>query len=266
MQRFTDQKYLTQDQYKDSSNLDARIAIHQRFSTNSQGWYHWVFDTLLDAPANANVLELGCGSGAMWKECEDKIPAGWTITLTDLSDGMLDAAWRNLVTTGRSFKFEKMDAQSISYDEQVFDVVIANHMLYHVPDRKKALTEINRVLKDDGCLIATTVGEKHMQEMYTWLKRVNLNSRADMFANPFKLENGLDEIKKVFSQVEKIQYLDNLRVTEVAPLINYIRSSIGAEDISEEELRLVEQELKARIEKDGKILITKDSGLFKAVK
>jgi ubiquinone/menaquinone biosynthesis C-methylase UbiE len=266
MQRFTDQKYLTEDQYRNSSNLDARIAIHQRFSTNSQGWYPWIFDTLLTLPTNANILELGCGSGAMWRECEDKIPSGWVITLTDLSDGMLDAAWRNLMPTGRAFKFEKMDAQSISYEDKVFDVVIANHMLYHVPDRAKALAEIKRVLKDDGTLIATTVGEKHMREMYTWLKRINLNSRADMFANPFKLENGSDEIKKFFSKVEKIQYLDNLQVTEVDPLINYIRSSIGAEDISEEELHLVEQELKAQIKKDGKIFITKDSGLFKAVK
>ncbi len=266
MQRFTDQNYLMQDQYKDSSKLDARIAIHQRFSTNPQGWFSWIFDTLLKLPMNANILELGCGSGAMWKDRADKIPDGWVITLTDLSDGMLDAAWRNLLPLGRSFKFEKVDAQSIPYEDKVFDVVIANHMLYHVPDRNKALTEIKRVLKDDGSLIATTVGDHHLQEMYTWLKRVNLNRRADMFANPFILENGLDEMKKVFSQVEMIRYVDNLEVTEVEPIINYIRSSIGAEDISEEELITVEKELAAHIEINEKVFITKDSGLFKAMK
>jgi ubiquinone/menaquinone biosynthesis C-methylase UbiE len=266
MQRFTDQKYLTEDQYRDSSNLDARLVIHQRFSTNSQGWYHWIFDTLLKLPAHAKVLELGCGSGAMWKECEDKIPGDWVITLTDLSDGMLDAAWRNVVPTGKTFKFEKMDAQSIAYEDQVFDIVIANHMLYHVPDRRKALSEIKRVLKDEGCLIATTVGDHHMQEMYQWLKRVNTNPRSDMFENPFTLENGLDELHQVFSNVEKSQYLDNLRVTETAPLIHYIRSSIPVSDTSEDELKKLEHELAEKIKKDGKIFITKDSGLFKAVK
>jgi ubiquinone/menaquinone biosynthesis C-methylase UbiE len=266
MQRFTDQTYLTQDQYKDSSNLDARIAIHQRFSTNPQGWFSWIFDTLLKSPTNANILELGCGSGAMWKDCADKIPAGWIITLTDLSDGMLDAAWRNLVPLGRSFKFEKVDAQSIPYPDKVFDVVIANHMLYHVPDRNKALAEIKRVLKDDGSLIATTVGDHHMQEMYTWLKRVNLNRRVDMFTNQFILENGLDQIKKTFSQVEMTRYADHLEVTEVGPIINYIRSSIGAKDVSEEELNAVEKELAAHIAENGKVFITKDSGLFKAMK
>ncbi len=65
MQRFTDQTYLTQDQYKDSSNLDARIVIHQKFSENPQGWFNWVFDELLKLPADASVLELGCGTGEM---------------------------------------------------------------------------------------------------------------------------------------------------------------------------------------------------------
>ena len=38
MSKFTDQQYLKTDQYKDSSNLDARVEIHKRFSTNPYGW------------------------------------------------------------------------------------------------------------------------------------------------------------------------------------------------------------------------------------
>jgi len=266
MQRFTDQKYLTQDQYKDARNLDARIAIHQKFSTNPQGWFNWIFDTLVKLPTESKILELGCGSAEMWKECASRIPAGWVITLTDLSDGMLDAAWRNLVPLGRNFKFEQMDAQSIPYGDKTFDVVIANHMLYHVPDREKALAEIKRVLKDDGCLIATTVGNTHMQEMYQLLRRVNTNPRPDMFSNPFTLENGLEQLQNIFPQVKKSQYVDNLAVTEIDPLIAYIRSSIGAGDLSEEKLGELKKDLTAVLEKEGKIFITKDSGLFEALK
>ena len=265
MQRFTDQQYLTTDQYKDSANLDARIAIHQRFSTNPQGWFNWVFDMLVTLPADAHVLELGCGAGTMWNQCADRIPAGWSITLSDLSDGMLDSAWRNLVVTGRSFKFEKIDAQSIPYADGTFDAVIANHMLYHVPDRKKALTEIKRVLKSGGCLIASTVGANHMKEMYGWLQRVNKNPRPDMFTNPFTLESGLAQLLEVFPNVEKSQYGDNLRVTELDPLMNYIRSSIPAEDISEPEFETLKKEFAAVLKKDGEIFISKDSGLFKAL-
>jgi ubiquinone/menaquinone biosynthesis C-methylase UbiE len=266
MQRFTDQKYLTQDQYKDARNLDARIAIHQKFSTNPQGWFNWIFDTLVKLPAESKILELGCGSAEMWKECANRIPAGWVITLTDLSDGMLDAAWRNLVPLGRNFKFEQMDAQSIPYGDKTFDVVIANHMLYHVPDREKALIEIKRVLKDEGHLIATTVGNTHMQEMYQLLRRVNTNPRPDMFVNPFTLENGLEQLQNIFSQVKKSQYVDNLEVTEIDPLVAYIRSSISAADLSEEKLDELKKDLTAVFEKEGKIFITKDSGLFEALK
>jgi len=266
MSRFTDQEYLTQDQYKDASNLDARIAIHQRFSTNPQGWFNWVFDALLKLPEHSKILELGCGSAEMWKECAGRIPAGWVVTLTDLSDGMLDAAWRNLVPLGRNFKFEQMDAQSIPYGDRIFDAVIANHMLYHVPDREKALAEIKRVLKDDGRLFATMVGGTHMQEMYQFLKRVNTNLRPGMFSNPFTLENGSEQLRQFFSQVERSQYADNLNVTELQPLISYIRSSIGSADISQVELETLEREMAATLEKEGKIFIKKDSGLFEALK
>jgi ubiquinone/menaquinone biosynthesis C-methylase UbiE len=266
MQRFTDQKYLTQDQYKDASNLDARIEIHKRFSTNPQGWFNWIFDTLVKLPAESKILELGCGSAEMWKECASRIPVSWVITLTDLSDGMLDAAWRNLVPLGRSFKFEQMDAQSIPYGDETFDVVIANHMLYHVPDREKALSEIKRVLKDDGCLIATTIGKDHMQEIYQWLRRINTNPRPDMFVNPFTLENGLQQLQNVFSQVRKSQYIDSLQVIEIDPLIAYLRSSIGVVDLSEDKLGELKKDLTSVLEEEGKIFIAKDSGLFEALK
>jgi len=105
MSKLTDQRYLTHEQYKDAGNLEARLEIHRRFSTNSYGWFNWVFDTLNQLPKDANVLELGTGSGALWTAIADRIPANWVITLSDLSPGMLDAAWRNLVVTGRNFKF-----------------------------------------------------------------------------------------------------------------------------------------------------------------
>ena len=76
---------------------------------------------------------------------------------------MVEAAWRNLVTTGRNFKFKEMDAQSIPYEDGMFDAVIANHMLYHVPDRMKTIAEIKRVLKWGGRFIATTCGQPPLE-------------------------------------------------------------------------------------------------------
>jgi ubiquinone/menaquinone biosynthesis C-methylase UbiE len=266
MSKFTDQRYLTTEQYKDSGNLDARIEIHRRFSTNPYGWFNWVFDTLVQLPARANVLELGTGSGALWVSITDKIPTNWTITLSDLSQGMLDAAWRNLVVTGRNFKFEQIDAQSIPYADETFDIVIANHMLYHVPDRPKALAEIKRVLKKGGHLIAATVGETHQKEIKNWLRRVGKDGNFSPVSEPFTLENGAEQLAPFFANVTVSRYEDSLLVTEVEPMIAYLRSSTRASEISEEELAKVKTELEKEIKQNGKIVISKDTGLFEALK
>jgi ubiquinone/menaquinone biosynthesis C-methylase UbiE len=266
MPKFTDQTYLKTDQYRDATNLNARIEIHQRFSTNPQGWFPWVWDTLEKLPQTARVLELGCGAGSLWTTCPERIPAGWNLTLSDLSEGMLQAAWRNLVVIGRGIKFDQIDAQSIPYPDETFDIIIANHMLYHVPDRPKALAEIHRVLRLDGFLIATTIGENHLKEMNSWFKRVGADMDFSAGTNPFTLENGLQQLQAVFSHAELKRYNDSLRITEIPPLMAYLRSSTSAADVSESALAEVQLELEQELQLKSEIFVTKDSGLFEAVK
>ena len=265
MPKFDDQEFLKNDQYRDASNLDARVELHRRFSTNPYGWFPWIFDTLETLPSPARVLELGSGPGYMWKECVDRIPAGWNITLSDLSNGMLDAAWRNLVVTGRAFKFEQIDAQSIPYPDETFDIVIANFMLYHVPDRPKALQEIHRVLKNGGHFVAATAGQRHLAELNNWLKKASPD-KFNPFNSPFTLDNGLNQLKPFFPTVEIKRYDNNLRVTEIEPLIAYISSTIKARAIPESTLLEIRQELEDILFQKGEIFITTDGGLFLAVK
>jgi len=266
MSKFTDPHYLKTDQYRDPSNLDARVVIHQRFSTNPYGWFRWVFDTLTKLPDGVRILELGCAHALLWKENVNRIPAGWKVTLSDLSSGMLDAAWRNLVVTGRAFKFEEIDAQSIPHADETFDAIIANHMLYHVPDRSKAIIEIKRVLKPNGYLIATTVGKNHLREMVNWIKRASKNVQFESFAQPFTLENGMEQLASSFSHVSLSRYSDNLKVTEVQPILDYLRSSIRASELSDEEFANLQRDLQDELNIKGQIFITKDSGLFEAIK
>jgi ubiquinone/menaquinone biosynthesis C-methylase UbiE len=274
MSKITDPQYLKTEQYKDASNLNARIEIHRRFSTNTQGWFPWVFATLEKLPQSARVLELGCGAGSLWATCPERIPAGWDITLSDLSEGMLDAARQNLLGLSRSFEFKQIDAQSIPFDDETFDVVIANHMLHHVPDRPKTIAEIRRVLhgpdgvsgKPGGRLIATTVGDHHMKELNAWLQRVSADPNFVLFSLPFTLESGLAQLQPYFCQIEMHRYDDSLQITEIEPLMAYIHSSMQVKKFSESALAELRSDLERELQSKGRLFVGKDSGLFYAVK
>jgi hypothetical protein len=86
------------------------------------------------------------------------------------------------------------------------------------------------------------------------------------FADPFLIENGLEQVQAYFPNVELLRYEDNLRVTEVEPILAYVRSGIRAAYFSEEEFAKIEKELRAKLERDGDIFITKDSGMFVCMK
>ena len=215
-----------QEQYRTSGNLDARIRLHQLFSTNPYGWTRWVFDQL-DAPAQAQVVEIGCGPATLWVENRERILSGWQITLTDQSPGMMQQAQANLATTSHEFHFQQAVAQAIPFDDATFDIVIANHMLYHVPDRPRALAEIRRVLKPGGRLYAATNGQSHMQELGTLIQQFDpaLDYRAlsppDRF---FSLENGRAQLAPWFTDIELRRYEDNLAVTDAKALVDYVFS------------------------------------------
>src|SRR5258706_3552567 len=65
----------------------------------------------------------------------------------------------------------------------------------------------------------------HMEELNVWLRRVTKDPDFALFPLPFTLESGRVELQPYFRQVEMRRYEDNLQVTEIEPLIAYIRST-----------------------------------------
>jgi len=128
------------------------------------------------------------------------------------------------------------------------------------------LLEIKCVLKPDGKLIAATAGSNHMKEMMEYLQQVHVSKTWESYANPFTLESGLEQLRLVFSNVTMSRYEDNLHVTEIEPIMAYIHSSMRATELSEEELANVQRDLEKELMEKGRVFISKDSGLFEAVK
>jgi ubiquinone/menaquinone biosynthesis C-methylase UbiE len=262
MNKLSDRKFLLTDQYRDASNLDARIQLHRGFSTNKYGLPRWVFDQF-DLPPVCHILDLGCGPANLWAENLDRIPAGWDITLTDFSPGMVEQAQENLETCGRPFAFEIVDAQSIPYDDTSFDAIVANHMLYHVSDRAKALTEMRRVLRPSGRLYTSTVGETHMRALFEIIGRFDPEDKFQHEVPSFTLENGATQLAPWFSEITLHRYEDDLEITEAEPLIAYIMSMVEAKLVfTDDKLCQLIAYVKEQIATHGAIHITKDSGMF----
>lgn len=256
---------LRENQYKDSTNLRARGTLHERFSTNPYGWFRWVHDHL-DVPRHGRVLELGCGSGALWVGYQPQVPDSCRIVLSDLSRGMVCEARERLAGQSR-FTFAVLDAQAIPYAAGVFDAVIANHMLYHVPDLRRTLSEIRRVLRPAGRLYAATNGRSHLKEIADLIEAFDpaLVSSWAGDRRTFDLDDGAEHLARWFTEIRMYRYEDSLLVDEAEPLAAYVYSmpmAVTQRVRRDAFVRFVERRLAER----GPLRITKDVGLFVAVR
>jgi ubiquinone/menaquinone biosynthesis C-methylase UbiE len=254
---------LISEQYKTSTNLDARIALHERFSTHSQPWISWVFEQF-DLPAQACILEIGCGPAKLWQNNADRTPADWRILLTDFSLGMLRQAQTNLGDAAKGFQFAVANAGALPFDASIFDVVIANHMLYHVPDLNETLAEIKRVLKPAGMLYATTNGADHMHEMDAMIRDFDAGWQPNWhLIQSFMLESS-DVLRRFFAQVEVRRQANSLHVTEAEPIAAYILSSMRSNEMQVSRDALVAF-IQRRIDANGGAIdITKSAGMLVA--
>ncbi|HEX6798284.1 MAG TPA: methyltransferase domain-containing protein [Ktedonobacterales bacterium] len=283
MTAINDPAYLLDKQYRDASNLNARIVLHRRFSTNKGDLHRWIFDHLRAALGpDARIVEVGCGPADLWRTNRERLPPGWHVTLTDFSPGMVEAAGLALAGHNTRFSIQQADAEALPFADGAFDAAVANYLLYHVPDRPRAIAELARVLVPGGRLFAATNGERHMRELDDLLlphlralqaalgasgtpdATATLNAITTSDVHGFTLENGAAQLSQSFAGVTLDLWDDALVVNEVEPLMRYIRSLGAGMAIPDDLMAAIQADVEGRIARDGSIRIGMATGLFTA--
>lgn len=111
------------------------------------------------------IIDIGCGTGiiaflAMERGASEAICG-------DISDYMLERAKENALTIGYDLsriKFHQLDAESLPFDNNSFDIVITGMSFGLFPDQVKAVNEMFRVLRPGGLVSLGAHGPEHYWE------------------------------------------------------------------------------------------------------
>lgn len=266
MSSWTDRRHL-QRQYADPGNLATRVSLYSFLVPDQdigvQTFEEWVLDHLDWTGAEA-VIDVGRGSGAYGPALRCR--AGRIVGL-DLSIGMLQSggAGPSAPVVG--------DAQHLPVTEETFDVVLAAHMLYHVPDIDLALRELRRVLRPGGAALLVANGSADKQEIRDlWQDAADAVTGSTIslpaWTRRFSIDADLEMVTQMFPDIRVDALTGRFRFPTPDPVIAWVNSlRAGTEhEIDDETWDSVVTELRTRIEQRinqiGHLSVAKVSGVI----
>lgn len=229
---FTDRDHLAGRHYANEDLFAIRIATHQRYTVPSVDFIRWVLD-LIPWQGDERVLDVGCGNGQYAEPLAARLTGAGRYLAGDLSLGMLRDLLKGSLQQNRlpgGATAVNMDAAALPLPEGSCDTVLANHMLYHVPDLDQALAECQRVLRDGGRLLAATNSQTTMAELqvliYEGCERLGAPQAITLHHDSlrFSLENGQALLARQFNQVERHVLHTALVFPDPEPLLAYVNS------------------------------------------
>jgi SAM-dependent methyltransferase len=252
-------------QYKDRSNLDIRINFHKKYSSNPTGYADWIVSKI-GFFAGCRVLEVGCGTGSLWEGRQQLVDTFSGLVLTDISAGMIDIV-RDKAAGRKNIRVQTMDVLDMPFEDNSFDIVLANSMLYHVNDVDAALGNIKRVLRDGGVFHATTFGKDgQLRYIKNAMFDLGLSDSETIDGISFTLENGADILRKHFSAVREEDHDSHLEVTDPMDLVDYIFSMASMSHIDRSNRDKMYAYFGSKKDSRGILVIPQVYGMFIALK
>ncbi|MFN8380235.1 MAG: class I SAM-dependent methyltransferase [Anaerolineae bacterium] len=255
-------------QYCTDDLLRLRQEIHERYTVPQVDFPAWVLKRV-QWRGNESVLDVGSGSG-FYVDRLRAIAPDVRYTGVDLSEGMLA---RNPADS-----LALAHALELPFRDEVFDVVMANHMLYHVHDVEGAIAEMKRLLKPNGVLITATNSANTMPELTALFRRAVL-----LLSNPgaatalplmpvhssFALENGPRRLARHFFAVVRYDLPQLLVFDEAEPALTYfsswrtIREPLLPIEVHWDDVMLLMREQITRVlDAMGELVVNKVSGVL----
>jgi SAM-dependent methyltransferase len=161
----------------------------------------------------ARLLDAGCGPGDLSERFVRDL--GLEVHAFDISPRMVE------LTRNRGVDAQVADIESIPFGDAEFDCVFAGWVLYHAPDLDRAIGECARVLRPGGRLVATTIGEDNLAEL--WELFEDGERRAPV---SFNRVSGAELLRRRFAGVEQRDVDSTLVFPDVESIRAFIASTI----------------------------------------
>ena len=210
--------------YSTDQNLRIVEETYAKYCVPRTDLANWTLETL-NWTGDEVVLDIGVGTGSTYA-CLMKSQPNVYYYAIDLSAHLLQKhpCAADHLAIG--------DALKLPYADDSFDVVMANHVLYHMQDIDGCLVEIKRVLKPDGRVLAGTDSLHTTPELQVLLRRAMVllsenGAQVQPLSLPcdsFALENGTRILARHFYAVVRHDLPRQLVFDAVEPALDYLES------------------------------------------
>jgi SAM-dependent methyltransferase len=204
-------------EYATEDGLRARASVYAGLAGPDSR--ELAFDAVREA-APVDVLEVGCGWGEFAARVQEEL--GATVVAIDISPRMVELARE------RGVDARVGDVQELSFVDESFDCAVAMHMLYHPADVDRALSELRRVLRRGGRLVATTNGIRHLEELWLLVGRDKSKETRHFFS-----EDGEELLRGHFETVERTDVESGLEFPDAEAVRGYVASSIAHKHLAD---------------------------------